>query len=1207
MIKQFAHWRKTSILMVAALLAAVVSVVPIQTAGASSDVIPIYEIQGAGHVSPFVGAGDVTTQGVVTAIGFRSFWVQDPTGDGDDATSDGLFVFDRRSSTFSTIAIGTCVQLVDDVEEFIPGGFSRGGLSTTQMSFPAITVIDCASTFPDYSFPAPVVIGEHGRKAPNEVVISSDELPVDLRNDPGNFNPEEDGIDFYESLENMLVTVESPQAVSAMRQFGRFSAEFFAVPNNGDEDIVAPENAMTPRGGIFLQPDPDNMGDQNPERVQIQLSGSPLYPGSMNPPAAVKVGDRLADVTGVMGYSFGNFEVNAMVDLTVTDRGLTPGSSKIVGTDDRVTVLTYNVLNLSPGSSDDAQREKLAAQIVDDLNSPDVIAVQEIQDNSGTTNDGTTSADETLSALTDAIAAAGGPSYESFDVAPADGTGGGVPGGNIRNAFLYNPARVALIDFVSLTPAELTAAGVSNPSAFTDTRDPLVATFEFNSNEFTVINMHLSSRFGSTPIFGGPQPFVQASENGGAGREDQVGAINEYVDGLLAADSGRQIMVAGDSNTFEWTNDMTEILPGVGDDQVLFNIVGGDHEKSDKKSDHDDKDHKDRDHSKKDDDDHGMKLGDDADYTFIFDGNSQQLDQFFATEDLADHAKVDVVHLNVDFPRRDGDVTASDHEPILASFKMKLPKDFVKLQLLTVSDWHGQLDPLFVFRQGSFGGAAELSTYFKRERANIANTLTLTAGDAYGAAPPLSSFFDEEPAVRAMRLMGFDADTFGNHNFDQGIAHLQSMIDIANDTTTEPGQPFQYLSANLQNRDANLSGVKDYQLFEFDGVKVAVIGVTNPEAPTLVFPGSFGSIVITDPVAAANSARAAAAAEGAEVFVLLAHMGVTGAGPSGPLIDLANGVSGFDVIVGDHTDEEFSGVINGAMVVENQSKGRTYARVQMTFDKSSGSVVSTRSNFVKPVSANVTPDPAIVALLAPLRTQLDALLGNVLGTSTVSIPRSDECGQSSGRTCESLVGDVVTDAMRERYATDFAITNSGGLRAPLTCPTTDIPGDFCNPGDEGSITAGQVLTVLPFGNSVVTLTMTGADLLAHLERGVSAMPGVSGRFAQVSGLCFSYDIEAPSGSRILSAVRQAADGSCTGAAVDLTAASSYTVAENDFTSSGGDGYPADISVATTRELLDQVTAAYVTANTPIAPSIEGRITCVDANPGSGNDCPVPVP
>ncbi|MFQ5557785.1 MAG: 5'-nucleotidase C-terminal domain-containing protein, partial [Acidimicrobiales bacterium] len=939
----------------------------------------------------------------------------------------------------------------------------------------------------------------------------------------------------------------------------------------------------------------------NPERVQIQLAGAPLFPGAMSPPAAVKVGDRLEDITGVVGYSFGNYEVNAIEELVITDGGLAAETSKIEGKKDRVTVASYNVLNLSPDPSDDAQRAALADQIINALNSPDVIAVQEIQDDSGTTDDGTTSADETLQALVDAIAAAGGPSYSFFDVAPADGTSGGVPGGNIRNAFLYNSARVGLVDFVSLTPAELGAAGVTNTTAFTDTRHPLAATFEFNTHEFTVINNHLTSRFGSTPIFGGPQPFVQAGEAGGAGREDQVTALNEYVDHLLAGDDDARIMVVGDFNTFEWTNDLTELLPGAGDDRVLTNLVPT----ADIDDDDDDGDDDDGDHDGDHDDE--SALPDDAEYSFIFEGNSQMLDQFFVTDSLEKKAELDVVHLNVDFPRRFVDTVASDHEPLLASFKMKLPKDHVKLQLLTVSDWHGQLDPLFVFRQGSFGGAAELSTYFERERDNVKNTLTLTAGDAYGAAPPLSGFFDEEPSVRAMRMMGFDADTFGNHNFDQGIDHLQQMIDIANAGGSEPGESFQYVAANLENRDANLSGVKDFEMFEFQGVKVAVIGVVNPEAPTLVFPGSFGTIVITDPVAAAMDARAAAEAAGADVFVLLAHMGVTGAGPSGPLIDLANGVTGFDVIVGDHTDEEFSGVINGAIVVENQSKGRTYARIQLTYDKDAGAVVTSSANFVDPVSANVVPDQQIVDFLTPLRDQLNVLLAVVVGDSTVEIPRSDECGQSSGRTCESLVGDVVTDAMRDRYGTDFAITNSGGLRSPLTCPGTDIPGDFCNPGDEGRITRGQVLTVLPFGNSVVTLTVTGADLKDHLERGVSAMPGVSGRFAQVSGLCFSYDIEAPVGSRVLSAVRQAADGSCTGAAVDLTAASSYTLAENDFMASGGDGYPVDIGTAATRELLDQVTEAYVAANSPVSPAIEDRIGCVDPNPGVGNECPVPLP
>jgi 2',3'-cyclic-nucleotide 2'-phosphodiesterase (5'-nucleotidase family) len=462
--------------------------------------------------------------------------------------------------------------------------------------------------------------------------------------------------------------------------------------------------------------------------------------------------------------------------------------------------------------------------------------------------------------------------------------------------------------------------------------------------------------------------------------------------------------------------------------------------------------------------------------------------------------------------------------------------------------------------------------------------------------------------VRAMRLMGFDADTFGNHNFDGGITHLQSMIDIANAPSgTEVGEPFQYLSANLKNRNANLTGVKDFEIFDVGGVKVGVIGITNPEAPTLVFPGSFGTIEVTDPVPAANKAKAAAKKAGAKVLVALTHLGVTGfdgsGNPIGPLIDFANNVGGFDLIVGDHTDVEFSGIINNALVVENRSKGVEYARISMKVDPFNGRVFQRGVEFVPAVSSAVTPDPAIVALLNPLRTALDVILGTVIGQSTVFIPRADSCGQSAGRICESLVGNVVTDAMRVRYGTDFAITNAGGLRADLTCPVVDNPTDFCPAPDGGDheITAGQVLTVLPFGNSVVTLSVTGAQLKAHLEQGVSAMPGANGRFAQVSGLCFTYDIGAAEGSRVTGAVYQNSDGTCSTTPVDLTAGSTYTLAENDFTASGGDGYPVDIGSAVTRDLLDQVTAAYIAANTPISPTIDGRITCV------GSPCPVTLP
>jgi 2',3'-cyclic-nucleotide 2'-phosphodiesterase (5'-nucleotidase family) len=461
--------------------------------------------------------------------------------------------------------------------------------------------------------------------------------------------------------------------------------------------------------------------------------------------------------------------------------------------------------------------------------------------------------------------------------------------------------------------------------------------------------------------------------------------------------------------------------------------------------------------------------------------------------------------------------------------------------------------------------------------------------------------FNEEPAVEAMNLMGFDVDTFGNHNFDKGVTHLQQMRELAE---------FDYVAANLRNVEENLPGLKPYKIFNLGGVKVAVIGLINPEAPTLVFPGSFNTLEVTDPVQAAQKARAAAKKEGAKVFVVITHMGVTNIDASGmasgPLIDFANAAGGFDVILGDHTDFQFSGVINGALVIENRSKGLTYARTTMTVDPKNGRVINRSSEFVSPLASAVTPDPAIAALIAGYRTQLAPILGTVIGSSSVAVPRTDSCGRPDGRLCESLEGNITTDGMRLTYGTDFAITNSGGLRAALTCPTTDLLNDFCPPfvPPPFPVTRGQVLGVLPFGNIVATLTVNGAELKTMLENGVSSMPGANGRFAQVSGLCFTYDISGAVGSRVTGAVRQAADGSCTGAPVDLTAGSSYTLAENDFMAAGGDGYPVFSSRIVTRGIMDQVIADYITATSPLNPALQGRIVCTTSG---ATPCPVPVP
>ncbi|MBI3746100.1 MAG: hypothetical protein HY264_06170 [Chloroflexi bacterium] len=175
----------------------------------------------------------------------------------------------------------------------------------------------------------------------------------------------------------------------------------------------------------------------------------------------------------------------------------------------------------------------------------------------------------------------------------------------------------------------------------------------------------------------------------------------------------------------------------------------------------------------------------------------------------------------------------------------------VDIQILNVSDWHGNVDP-----PSSAGGAWNISARWKVDRL-AKPTLTLTAGDDFGASPPLSSFFDEAPAVQAERLMGIQVNTFGNHDFDRGIAHLQSMIDLAGAPSTgtagaHPGEPFRYVAANLSNVDSNLTGVDPFAFFKVGGAKVAVIGIVNEEAPTLVSPGNFGTMVVTDGVTAAN-------------------------------------------------------------------------------------------------------------------------------------------------------------------------------------------------------------------------------------------------------------------------------------------------------------------------------------------------------------------
>jgi len=558
-----------------------------------------------------------------------------------------------------------------------------------------------------------------------------------------------------------------------------------------------------------------------------------------------------------------------------------------------------------------------------------------------------------------------------------------------------------------------------------------------------------------------------------------------------------------------------------------------------------------------------------------------------------------------------------------------------EITILDISDYHAQLTPLSETADTlgpafAIGGSAFLKKWFDTYEAESAlsrrgdgeaNVIEVAGGDSFGGAtPPISNFFGDKPTPPIMGMMGIDLDAIGNHSFDHGQTYLRNEL--------IPLAPFPMLSANVVFPDGSSPAEwsKSHVIDFGHGVKLGVVGFTTESTPGIVFPGNLDPFQVRPVVPAVND-EAAKINGKVDAVVALGHEGASSGtvdNPSGPLIDIADNVTNVDAVIGDHNDVQVDALrSNGVLVTENRAKGIRFTRMRLVIGPGHEGVVYKTADYHKPWNIGITPDAAIQAKLDELTTQLAPILGTQIGTSTKVIPRADQCGRPDGRLCESLVGNVTTDAMRARYSSigvQFAITNSGGLRADLTCPTTDLSGDFCPAFTPPPypITRGQSLGVLPFGNIVVTLDVNGAELKTMLENGVSlivdpATLGLSaqGRFPQVSGLCFTYDITQPAGSRVQSAVVANADGSCTATPVNLTSAATYKIAENDFMATAGDGYPNFASRMTTQDIMEQVLADYITASSPLNPVVRafpsGRINCADTNGATLPNCPVLTP
>jgi uncharacterized protein len=568
--------------------------------------LAIAAIQGVAHVSPVVGAF-VETTGIVTAVESNGFYLQDPRGDGDPATSDGLFIY---TVSASGVVAGQQVRVIGTVAEFQPGGAGSQNLTVTELIGAEVQVLRASQPLP-----LPVVIGGAGSLPPTEV-IDDDGFAL--------FDPATDGIDFHETLEGMRVVLGDALAVSARNGFG----ELYAVSDRG-----AFATRINARSGITL-----GLWDGNPERLQLQLDDD-LLPG-FDP--AVRTGDRLGHVAGVVGYAFGNYEVKVTAAFRVTGGGLLPETAP-PAREHALSIASYNVLNLDPlvedrdlvGSWQDVDDDvgsgrfdRIAQQIVERLRAPDILALQEVQDDDGAQQTGVTGAGLTWATLIEAIVAAGGPAYEWRDLPPADDADGGQPGGNIRVGFLFDPARVAL-DETSVT--KVLDGDLRDGDAFQHARKPLSATFGFRGREVTVINNHWSSKSGSTPLFGKVQPPVNGSLEQ---RLAQAQVVHAHVATLLARDPRAHVVVLGDLNEFHFAEPLAVLA---GTPPILTDL--------------------------------SEQLDELERYSYVFEGNAQDLDHILVSGTLACLADYDVVHVNAEFgaqlPGGGLAEPASDHDPLL--------------------------------------------------------------------------------------------------------------------------------------------------------------------------------------------------------------------------------------------------------------------------------------------------------------------------------------------------------------------------------------------------------------------------------------------------------------------------------------------------------------------------------------------------------------
>jgi len=526
------------------------------------------------------------------------------------------------------------------------------------------------------------------------------------------------------------------------------------------------------------------------------------------------------------------------------------------------------------------------------------------------------------------------------------------------------------------------------------------------------------------------------------------------------------------------------------------------------------------------------------------------------------------------------------------------------VQVLQLSDLHGAIE-------GTSFGAALLTSNWAADRTANAATISLSAGDNIGAAPPISTEFEELPTIEALNLAKLDVSVFGNHEHDRNIDHLNKMIGASE---------FQWVVSNysagaLDVLKSGTKQAKNYTIINRGGVKIGVVGSNTPETIEQVFPGNLDykdasgatkTIVINPGVAGVNAAIAEAKAAGADLVIALLHQGWSENADGiakGQLNTLASQIKGAAAIYGGHSHQTFASVIKPSARVaptvlgQTRNAGVEYTRTQICLRN--GTVVGQSIQHVlRAASATIntsvastvsTADVATAAMVKKYKDQLSAKLDVKIGQVSATFPRGGS--PAVERSGETPMGSYIADLMRAKYKTDFAIQNGGGIRDTFPARTyvpanTALVRTGTGPLD---VTLGDAFTVFPFGNQIATTVVTGANLWKALENGVGGNYPSDGRFPQISGFKYSFDASKPVGSRIVEVTRL--DG--TAIAKD---SKEYTLTTLDFLIYGGDGYvnvfspsQAKVQGALLDVFVDALKADMAAKKVTQVPAVDGRI------------------